>query len=43
MRREDQQAAKQRTELSPGRGFASLGLCSVRFGEPRSGDREWNL
>src|SRR6185503_13285515 len=35
-----QGAAKQRSELSPRRGFASLGVRLVRLAEPRSGDRE---
>jgi len=36
-----QTAAEQRTELSPRRGFASLGYWFVRFAEPRSGDRKF--
>ena len=36
-----QRAAEQRTELSPRRGFASLGYWFVGFGEPRSGDRKF--
>ena len=39
-RRNLQRAAEQRSELSPGRGFASPGYCLVRLAEPRSGDRE---
>src|SRR6266851_841287 len=34
-----QRAAKLRPELSPGRGFASLGLSENNGPEPRSGDR----
>jgi len=33
-----QQAAKQRSELSPRRGFASLGVNSAKVIEPRRGD-----
>jgi hypothetical protein len=34
------QAAEQRPELSPRRGFCEPWVIVVRFGEPRSGDRE---
>jgi len=39
--RRDQTSCEAAVELSPGRGFASLGSWSVICWEPRSGDREW--